>query len=293
MRRVVKSDKRALEIKPLGESVWICMCGLSKNQPFCDGPHKTTRDEEDGKTYEYDTECHRRRFILEIRMGICWNSSAFCPSIQIRVSMNCIQNGKNWRDRARAELPGRDRDLRGGRRASDAGDRSLLVQIGLLSRTPRRAFRAGDGRPPVSGSMKIVPRLENRSFCRHASKRTALRSKRSCRDSVAARLPNEFQASNQQGRMSVDRTRRMRGNKAQTQRADSNAIKPAPAKSSFTSLNQKQLESPGRSFTRVTTAMTSGSGRLAPSSSDSSLSQKMSRLSWKSGFACSFVTDDP
>jgi len=60
MRRVVKSDQRPLEIKPQQESVWICMCGLSKNQPFCDGSHKTTRDEEEGKTYEYDLEGHRR-----------------------------------------------------------------------------------------------------------------------------------------------------------------------------------------------------------------------------------------
>ncbi len=59
MRRILKSDKRPLEIKPQQESVWICMCGLSKNQPFCDGSHKATRDEEDGKTYEYDAEGHR------------------------------------------------------------------------------------------------------------------------------------------------------------------------------------------------------------------------------------------
>ena len=36
------------------------MCGLSKNQPFCDGSHKKVADEEDGKTYEYDSEGHRR-----------------------------------------------------------------------------------------------------------------------------------------------------------------------------------------------------------------------------------------
>jgi CDGSH-type Zn-finger protein len=59
MRKVLKSDQRPFEIKPQQESVWICMCGLSKNQPFCDGSHKTTRDEEDGKTYEYDAEGHR------------------------------------------------------------------------------------------------------------------------------------------------------------------------------------------------------------------------------------------
>src|SRR4029453_14283434 len=28
-------------------TVWICMCGLSKNQPFCDGSHKEVVDEED------------------------------------------------------------------------------------------------------------------------------------------------------------------------------------------------------------------------------------------------------
>jgi CDGSH-type Zn-finger protein len=62
MRKVLKSDQRPFEIKPQQESVWICMCGLSKNQPFCDGSHKTTRDEEDGKTYEYDSEGHATKF---------------------------------------------------------------------------------------------------------------------------------------------------------------------------------------------------------------------------------------
>jgi CDGSH-type Zn-finger protein len=60
MRKVLKSDKQPFEIKPQQKSVFICMCGLSKNQPFCDGSHKAVTDEEDGKTYEYDAQGHRR-----------------------------------------------------------------------------------------------------------------------------------------------------------------------------------------------------------------------------------------
>jgi CDGSH-type Zn-finger protein len=56
MRRVVKNANKPLEIKPQEKAVWICMCGLSKNQPYCDGSHKKVADEEDGKTYEYDSE---------------------------------------------------------------------------------------------------------------------------------------------------------------------------------------------------------------------------------------------
>lgn len=59
MRKVLKSDQGPLEIKPQEKPVWICMCGLSKNQPYCDGSHKPTRDEEAGKVYEYDADGHR------------------------------------------------------------------------------------------------------------------------------------------------------------------------------------------------------------------------------------------
>jgi len=53
-RKIIKQEKTPLEIKPQKESVWICMCRLSKNQPFCDGSHKATEAEENGKIYEYD-----------------------------------------------------------------------------------------------------------------------------------------------------------------------------------------------------------------------------------------------
>jgi CDGSH-type Zn-finger protein len=39
------------------------MWGLSKNQPYRDGSHKKVADEEDGKTYEYDSEGHRREIM--------------------------------------------------------------------------------------------------------------------------------------------------------------------------------------------------------------------------------------
>lgn len=37
-----------------GKEQWFCKCGLSKNQPYCDGSHKLTKGEDPGKLYWYD-----------------------------------------------------------------------------------------------------------------------------------------------------------------------------------------------------------------------------------------------
>ena len=55
-RLVRKEDRGPMEVKVGSESKWICMCGLSNNQPFCDGSHKKTLGEEDGKVYRYNTD---------------------------------------------------------------------------------------------------------------------------------------------------------------------------------------------------------------------------------------------
>ena len=55
MARLVRHDAQHPQEVKVGEgSVHICMCGLSLNKPFCDGSHKKTADEQEGKTYVYD-----------------------------------------------------------------------------------------------------------------------------------------------------------------------------------------------------------------------------------------------
>jgi CDGSH iron-sulfur domain-containing protein 3 len=64
MSRLVKKEcSGPVEVKvDKTRSIWICMCGLSSNQPFCDYSHKRTADE-DNKTYAYDKQGNR----IEVR----------------------------------------------------------------------------------------------------------------------------------------------------------------------------------------------------------------------------------
>ena len=49
-----------------GKEQWLCKCGLSKNQPFCDGSHKLVKGEERGKLYWYDDAGQRHEIQAEL-----------------------------------------------------------------------------------------------------------------------------------------------------------------------------------------------------------------------------------
>lgn len=56
MARLIKhTETGPKEVKAGDESVWVCMCGLSKNYPLCDGNHSLARKQEaEGKLYRYE-----------------------------------------------------------------------------------------------------------------------------------------------------------------------------------------------------------------------------------------------
>ncbi len=58
MARLIRHDATGpYEVKPSDKSTWICMCGLSKDYPLCDGAHKLCRQQEaDGKLYTYEDD---------------------------------------------------------------------------------------------------------------------------------------------------------------------------------------------------------------------------------------------
>ncbi len=65
MARLIRSERnRPYLIQIGGQNVAICACGLSKNKPYCDGTHKITREEEEGKLYSYDE--NRNRIVVQV-----------------------------------------------------------------------------------------------------------------------------------------------------------------------------------------------------------------------------------
>ena len=61
MARLIKRFRdKPYAVSVGGETKYICGCGLSATQPFCDGTHKITQTETPDKLYWYDEEAQRR-----------------------------------------------------------------------------------------------------------------------------------------------------------------------------------------------------------------------------------------
>ncbi|MFA9518012.1 CDGSH iron-sulfur domain-containing protein [Halopenitus sp. H-Gu1] len=64
----VENGPTRLDEDDLGDDgmIYVCRCGLSEEQPLCDGAHNATTDEEDGVRYKYEDGTDSRRVIEEI-----------------------------------------------------------------------------------------------------------------------------------------------------------------------------------------------------------------------------------
>ena len=139
---IADTQPKAIEMKA-GETVWWCSCGLSKNQPFCDGSHQGT----DFAPLEYTADKDGKVFFCQCKRS---GNPPLCDGAHKQVTQQQLdaQAGLEtvWYKVAEAG------ELREGEvRAVQAGTRSLALtcfegQIGALDNAcPHQGGPLGEG----------------------------------------------------------------------------------------------------------------------------------------------------
>jgi CDGSH-type Zn-finger protein len=59
-----------LDASDLGDDgkLFVCRCGLSSEQPLCDGSHRATENEAEDVVYRYDSDGENRRIVEDIEL---------------------------------------------------------------------------------------------------------------------------------------------------------------------------------------------------------------------------------